>query len=107
MKQALANVTALAAPNEGGCFVFDTDASAVALAGILHQEQEYNGETILRPIVNGSKSLTRTQLNCGAPKLQMYAVFYFIQKFRYYLADRGSPCRTNSFRTLQDKLSRG
>ena len=82
VKQSLADATALAAPNEEGRFVLDTDAGAVAIAGILHQKQEDNGKTILRPIVYGSKSLTRTQLNYGAPKLEMYAVFYFIKKFK-------------------------
>ena len=61
VKQALANATALAGPSEEGRFVLDTDASAVAIAGILHQEQEHNGKTILRPIIHGSKSLTETQ----------------------------------------------
>ena len=86
VKQALANATALAAPNEKGRFVLDTDASAVAIAGILHQEQEHNGKIVLRPIDYGSKSLTKKQLNYGAPKLEMYAVFYFIEKFHSYLA---------------------
>ena len=88
MKQALAQATALAAPNEEGRFVLDTDASAVAIAAILQQEQEHNGKTILRPIIYGSKSLTRTQLNYGAPKLEMYAIFYFIEKFHSYLASQ-------------------
>ena len=73
VEHALVDATALAAPNEGVRFVLDADASAVAIAGILRQEQEYNGKTILRPIGYGSKSLTRKQLNCGAPNL--YAVF--------------------------------
>ena len=55
VKQALADATTLAAPNEQGRFVLDTDASTVAIAGILHQKQENNGKTILRPIVYGSK----------------------------------------------------
>ena len=88
VKQALVDATALAASNEEGRFVLDTDASAVAIAGILHQEQEYNLKTILCPIVFGSKSLTRTQLNYDAPKLKMYAVFFFIEKFHSYLAGR-------------------
>ena len=96
VKQALANATALAAPNEEGRFVLDTDASAVAIAGILHQEQEHNGRTILRPIVYGSKSLTRTQLNYGAPKLEMYAFFLFIEKFHSYLAGRGFMLRVDN-----------
>ena len=74
--QALFDATTLAAPNVQGRFVLDTDASTVAIAGILHQEQEYNGKTILRPIIYGCKTLTKTQLNYGAPKLEMYAVFY-------------------------------
>ena len=81
MKLALADATTFAAPNKQGRFVLDTDASTVAIAGILPQEQEYNGKTILRPIVYGSKSLTRTQLNYGALKFKMHALFYFVEKF--------------------------
>ena len=86
MKQALVDDTALAAPNEGGRSVLDTDASAVAKAGILHQEQEYDGKTILRPIVYGSESLTQTQLIHYAPKLEQFAVLYFIENIYSYLA---------------------
>ena len=75
VKQALSDATTLAAPNEQGRFVLDTDASTVAIAGILHQEQEYNGKTILRPIVYGSKSLTKTQLNYGAPSWKCMQCF--------------------------------
>ena len=65
-KQALEDATALAAPSKEGRFVLDTDASAVEIAGILHQEQEHNGNTVLRPILYGSKSLTLTQLHFGS-----------------------------------------
>ena len=68
--------------------MLDTDASTVAIAGILHQKQEYNGKTILRTIAFRSKSLTRTQMNYGATNLEMYAVFYFVEKFHSYLAGR-------------------
>ena len=96
VKQALADATPLAAPSEEGRFVLDTDASAVAIAGILHQEQEHSGGSVLRPIVFGSKSLTRTQLNYGAPKLEMYAVFYLIEKFHSYLAGREFTLRVDN-----------
>ena len=96
VKQALVDATALGAPNEEGRFVLDTDASAVAIAGTLHQEQQYNGKTILRPIVYGSKSLTKTQMKYGAPKLEMYAVFYFIEKFHSYLAGREFTLRVDN-----------
>ena len=60
VKRALAEATTLAAANEKGRCVSDTDASSVAIAGILHQGQEHIGKTVLRPIVYCSKSLTRT-----------------------------------------------
>ena len=96
VKQALANAPTLAAPIEQGRFVLDSDASTVAIAGILHQEQVYNGKAILRPIICGSKSLTRSQLNYGAPKLEMYAVFYFVEKFHSCLAGREFTLRVDN-----------
>ena len=33
-----------------GMYVLDTDASVVAISGILHQEQDWNGRTVFRPI---------------------------------------------------------
>ena len=43
---------------EKGMFVLDRDASVVAISGILHQEQGWNGRTVLRPISYGSKVLS-------------------------------------------------
>ena len=96
VEQALADATALAAPNEEGRFVLDTDASAIAIAGMIDQELEYNGKTALRPIVYGSKSLTRTQLNYGSPKRKVYAVFYFIRKLISYLAGQEFTLRVDN-----------
>ena len=95
-KQTLADANDLAALNEEGQFVLDTNATSVAIAGILHQEQEHNGKTVLRPIVNGSKSLTRTQLNYGAPQLEIYVVIYFIKKYQLYLKGREFTLRVNN-----------
>ena len=33
-----------------GMYVPDTDALKVAISGILHQEQDWNGRTVFRPI---------------------------------------------------------
>ena len=49
VKQALADATAIEVPNDEGRLVLDTDASAVAIAGILHQEHEYNRKTSCDP----------------------------------------------------------
>ena len=66
-------------------YVLDTDASVVAISGILHQEQEWNGRTVLRPIAYGSKVLSDTEMEYGAPKAEMFAVVTFVEKYRAYL----------------------
>ena len=68
-----------------GMPVLDTDASVVAISGILHQEQEWNGKTVLRPIAYGSKVLSDTEMKYGAPKAEMFAVVTFVEKYRAYL----------------------
>ena len=72
-------------PTEKGMFVLDTDASVVAISGILHREQEWNGTTVLRPIAYGSKVLSDTEMKYGAPKAEMFAVITFVEKYRAYL----------------------
>ena len=56
IKKALIDATALAQPDSDGKFVLDTNASAVAISGILHQWQGPPGERRLRPIVFGTKN---------------------------------------------------
>ena len=70
----------------------------VAVSGILHQEQERNGTknfhrtknfaknfNRLRPTAYGSKVLSDTEMKYGAPKVEMFAVITFVQKYRAYL----------------------
>ena len=57
----------------------DSDASVVAISGILHQEQELNGRTVFRPIAYGSKVLSDTEMKYGAPKAKMFAVVTFVR----------------------------
>ena len=49
-------------PTEKGMYVLDADASVVAISGILHQEQDWNGRTVNRPIAYGSKVLSDTEI---------------------------------------------
>ena len=65
--------------------MLDTDATAVGISGLLHQEQEWNGRTVLRPIASGSKILSDTEMNYGAPKAEIFAVITFVEKYRAYL----------------------
>ena len=69
-------------PTEKGMYVLDTYASALAISRILHQEQEWNGRTVLRQIAYGSKVLKDTEMKYGAPKAEMFAVVTFVEKYR-------------------------
>ena len=96
IKKALIEATALAQPDSEGEFVLDTDTSAVAIAGILHQWQGPPGDRRLKPIVYGSKKLTTTQAKYGAPKLEMFAAYYFIVKNHSYLCPRKFTLRVDN-----------
>ena len=71
IKRELCEAPVLGMPTEKGMDVLDTDASVVAISGILHQEQEWNGRTVLRPIAYGSKVLSDTEMKYGAPKAEI------------------------------------
>ena len=60
-------------------YVLDTDASVVAISSILHQEQKWCGKTVLRPIGDGSKVLSDTEMKYGAPKAEMFMVVTFVK----------------------------
>ena len=81
----LCEAPVLGMPTEKRMYVLDTDASVVAISGILHQEQEWNGKTVLRPIAYGSKVLSDTEMKYGAPKPEIFAVVTFVEKYRGYL----------------------
>ena len=80
--------TALAQPDAEEKLVLDTDASGIAISGIPHQWRGPPESRKLRPTVFGSKKLTPTQAKYGAPKMEMYAVYYFILKNQSYLCPR-------------------
>ena len=67
--------------NRRAC-MFLTHASVVAISGILHQEQEWNGRSVVRPLAYGSKVLSDTEMKYGAPKAEMFAVVTFVEKYR-------------------------
>ena len=96
IEKALIEATALAQPDSEEEFVLDTDASSVAISGILHQWQGPPGQRRRRPIVYGSKKLTTTQAKYGAPKLEMYAAYYFIVRNHSYLCSRKFTLRVDN-----------
>ena len=86
----------LGMPTEKKMYVLDTDASVVAISGILHQEQEWNGKTVLRPIAYGSRVLSDTEMKYGAPKAEMCAVVIFVEKYRAYLGSEPFKLRVDN-----------
>ena len=85
IKKELCEAPVLGMPTEKVMYVLDADASVVAISGILHQEQEWNGKTVLRTIAYGIKVLSDTEMKYGAPKAEMFAVVTFVEKYRAYL----------------------
>ena len=96
IKKELCEAPVLGMPTEKGMYVLDTDASVVAISGILHQEQEWIGKTVLRPIAYGSKVLSDTEMKYGAPKAEMFAVVTFVEKYRAYLGSEPFKLRVDN-----------
>ena len=96
MKKDLCEAPVLGMPTEKGMYVLDTDASVVAISGILHQEQEWNGKTVWRPIAYGSKVLSDTEMKYGAPKAEMFAGVTFVEKYRAYLGSEPFKLRVDN-----------
>ena len=74
-------------PTEKGMFVLDKNVSVVSISGILHQEQERKGRTVLRPIAYASKVLSDTEMKYGTPKAEMFAVITFVEKNRPFFGN--------------------
>ena len=96
IKKELCEAPVLGMPTEKGMYVLDTDASVVAITGILHQEQEWNGKTVLRPIAHESKVLNDTELKYGTHKAEMFAVVTFVEKYRAYLGSEPLKIRVDN-----------
>ena len=69
-------------------YVLDTDASVVAVSGIIHQERNRIGKTVLRPIAYGGKVLSDTEMKNGTTKAGMFALVTFVEKYRAYLGSK-------------------
>ena len=94
IKKELCKAPVLGMPTEKGMYVLDTDASIVAISGVLHQEQEGNGKTVSRPIAYESKVLSDAEMMYVASKAEMFAVVTFVKKYRAYLGNEPSSCES-------------
>ncbi len=106
LKRAAATPPVLALPSAEGHYVLDTDASAVAIAGILHQTAEplpdgefYEGENTkipLRPVCYGARTLDDTQRAYPAAKAEMYAVMHFVDLWRHFIGNKPFTLRVDN-----------
>ena len=77
IKRELCEALVMGMPTKICMYNLDTDVSVVAILGTLHQEQEWVGKTVLRPVAYGNKVLNDTEIKYGAPKVEMFACLRF------------------------------
>lgn len=71
-------------PNWNSTFYLNTDASCVAISAVL--AQKFNGQ--LHPISYFSKTLSKSEANYPALKLELMAIVKGVSAFRHYLFNR-------------------
>ena len=75
----------LALPDQEISFILHTDASDVALGGMLSQIHIVEGKSVHRPIAFYSKTLSKAQRNYSVTDREGLAVVSCVEKWRYYL----------------------
>ena len=84
LRQSLVNAVVLAHPDFSRPFVLSTDASLDGIGAVLSQVKE--GESHARPIAFASKSLTQSQKNYPAHRLEFLALKWAVcDKFSHWL----------------------
>ena len=96
IKRELREAPVLIMPTESGIFVLETDDLVVVISGTLHQEQEWNGKTVMRPIAYRSKVLSDTEMKYGAAKAEMFAVVTFVANYAAYLSSQPFKLRVDN-----------
>ena len=91
MKIKFAYTQVLAYPTRVGKFVLDTDASAFAISGALHQYQD----GILVPLAFASNSMNTAQRNYCTTKRELLAVVVYVKKFKHFLLGSDFEIRTD------------
>ena len=91
LKVLFASPEILAYPLDEGEYILDTDASDLAIGGVLSQIQ--NGKE--RVIAYGSRSLNKSEKNYCITDKELLALRYFIEYFRQYLLGRRFTVRTD------------
>lgn len=106
LKRKMITAPVLKIPDFDRPFVVTTDASAVAVAGILSQEYEDG----LHPVCFESHKLNQAESNYPAHELEAYAIIYCFKQWRCYLEGSSTIVQTDHaalrFLKTQKNLSR-
>ena len=86
LKQALSSAPVLAHPDPQRQWTVQTDASGVAIGGVLSQKQD---DDTMRPVAYWSKKLSRAECNYSATERELMAIVKATEEWRVYL--HGSP----------------
>ena len=86
LKQALSSAPVLAHPDPQRQWTVQTDASGVAIGGVLSQKQD---DGTMRPVAYWSKKLSSAERNYSATERELMAIVKATEEWRVYL--HGSP----------------
>ena len=95
LKECLISSPILGYPQEEGEFIVDTDASDVALGGILSQIQEQDGTHIERVLAYGSRTLSAQEMNYCVTRRELLAIVHHLRMWKCYLLGRHFKVRTD------------
>ena len=106
LKVSLVETVILAHPDFNRPFMLSTDASLDGIGAVLSQIQE--GEDRARPIAFASKSLSQSQRNYPAHRLEFLAVKWSVSdKFSHWLKGHEFTVWTDNNRLTQDEAQAG
>ena len=88
LKELLVAEPVLIYPNFKQEFVIQTDASAIALGAVLGQYGQVKGKNAFRPIMYGSRHLTKTEMNYSTTDRELLAIVWASKKFKAYIYAR-------------------
>ena len=92
LKTHLTTSPVLAFPDFQRPFLLDTDASDLAIGGVLSQVNDSGKEQV---IAYASSTLTKAQRNYSTTRKELLAVVTFVERFRHYLAVKPFTLRTD------------
>ncbi|CAC5386476.1 unnamed protein product [Mytilus coruscus] len=92
LKIKLTNAPILTHPDFNKEFILDTDASNVALGGVLSQRHEDGKEKV---IAYASRSMSKSERRYCVTRKELLAVVYFVKYFKPYLYGRKFTIRTD------------